>query len=329
MPHRRRLLMAAAAGPAAAPRGIAAQQGAAAAAYPSRPVVVVNGYPPGGLTDTATRAIMERLQRELGQPVVVEPKPGAATAVASAYVAQARPDGYTLLMGGTTLAINPSFQPDLAPREPLRELVPIGLAYRSGFVLHVHPSLPVRDAAELIAYCKANPGKVNFGSSGVGAVNHLSLELFRRRARIDVLHVPFRGGAPALIELQTGRIQAMFAAVLEALPALRENRTRPLAVTAPEGIAVLPGVPPLSDTLPGYDTSFWQGLFAPVGTPEAVIAKVSAALHVATADAALRARLAEHGVSVQGSDPAGLRDLLARETAMWGGVIREGNIRPD
>lgn len=305
----------------------ATRQAAAQDRYPSRPVTVVNGYPPGGLTDTSTRAICERLQQELGQPIVVESRPGAATAVASQAVVQARPDGYTLLMGATTLAINPALQPDIAPREPMRELTPIGLAYRSGFVLHVHPDLPVQSVQELIDYAKANPGRLNWGSSGIGAVNHLSLELFRSRTGIDVLHVPYRGGAPALIDLRQGRIDVMFAAVLEALPALREGHTRGLAVTPTEGLSLLPDLPPVANTLEGFEPSFWQGLFGPAGLPDAVVQRLSAALQVATSDEGLRERLAELGVQLQGSDPAGLRDILARDTEMWGRLIRERDIK--
>ncbi|WP_135468174.1 Bug family tripartite tricarboxylate transporter substrate binding protein [Crenalkalicoccus roseus] len=306
---------------------LAASHARAQERYPTRPVTVVNGYPPGGLTDTSTRAICERLQQELGQPVVVENRPGAATAVASQAVAQARPDGYTLLMGATTLAINPTLQPDLAPREPLRELTPIGLAYRTGFVLHVHPDLPVRSVAELIAYAKANPGRLNWGSSGVGAVNHLSLELFRIRTGIDVLHVPYRGGAPALIDLRQGRIHVMFAAILEALPALREGHTRGLAVSSRERLALLPDLPPVAETVEGFETSFWQGLFGPAGLPEPIVSRLSAALQATTRDEALRTRLAELGVQLEGSAPAGMREILVRDTEMWGRLIREANIQ--
>jgi tripartite-type tricarboxylate transporter receptor subunit TctC len=220
-------------------------------------------------------------------------------------------------------------QPNLTPREPMRELAPVGMVFRSAFVLHVHPSVPARSAAEFIAHCKAEPGKVNFGSSGTGAVNHLCQALFARRAGIEVVHVPFRGGAPALLELRQGRIQAMFQAVQEALPVLREGATRGLAISSAERSPLLPDVPPVADTLPGFDAVFWQGLFAPVGTPEPVVARLGAALRAATDDPALRARMAEQGVSVQTGDAAMLRDLLARETESWGRLIREAGIKPD
>jgi tripartite-type tricarboxylate transporter receptor subunit TctC len=290
---------------------------------------VLSGYAPGGVTDITSRAVAERMARELGQPVVVENRPGAATAVANTAVAQAKPDGYALLMGTSTLAINPALQPSLGPREPLRDLAPVGMVFRTAFILHVHPSVPARDAAGFIAHCKANPGQVNFGSSGTGAVNHLCQALFAQRAGIEVVHVPFRGGAPALLELRQGRIQAMFQAVLEALPMLREGATRALAISSAERSPLLPEVPPVADALPGFDTVFWQGLFAPAGTPEPVLARLGGALRAATDDPALRARMAEQGVSVQTGDAAALRALLARETEDWGRLIRDAGIKPD
>jgi tripartite-type tricarboxylate transporter receptor subunit TctC len=297
--------------------------------FPSRPIAVVSGYAPGGVTDITSRAVAERMARELGQPVVVENRVGAATAVANTHVAQARPDGHTLLMGTSTLAINPALQPNLTPREPMRELAPIGMVFRTAFVLHVHPAVPARSTAEFIAYCRANPGRVNFGSSGTGAVNHLAQALLAARAGIEVVHVPFRGGAPALIELRAGRIQAMFSAVLEALPAVREGATRGLAISSAERNALLPDLPPVAEAVPGFEAVFWQGLFAPAGTPPPILARLGTALGAATGDAALRARMAEQGVDITSGDGAALAALLARETIMWGELIRTANIRPE
>ncbi|WP_376098232.1 Bug family tripartite tricarboxylate transporter substrate binding protein [Roseomonas sp. CCTCC AB2023176] len=322
MPTPRRPLLGAALAPLAFPA-------AAQDAYPTRPITVITGYAPGGLTDLTTRSIAERMQRELGHPIVVENRTGGATAVASTAVAGARPDGYVLLMGASSLAINPALQPSLTPRDPRAELLPVGFAYRSAFVLHVHPGLPVRNVAELIAWAKANPGRLNFGSSGTGAVNHLALELLRTRAGIEVVHVPYRGGAPALIDLRQGRIGAMFQAALEAIPAIREGATRPLAVSGLDRLALLPDVPPVADTLPGFDATFWQGLFAPVGTPAPVVARLSAALKTATDDPALRARMAEQGVAIETGDASMLARVLAEDTEMWGRLIRDAGIRPE
>ena len=297
--------------------------------WPARPVTMVTGYAPGGLTDVMTRLIAARMSRELGQSLVVDNRVGGATSVAATAVARATPDGYVTLMGASSLAINPTLQPELTPREPLRELLPVGMAYRSAFVLHVHPSVPARTTAEFIAYAKANPGKVNFGSSGTGAVNHLCLELFRSRASIEVVHIPYRGGVPALIDLQAGRIQAMFQAALEAIPVIRDDRTRPLAVSSAARLALLPEVPPVAETLPGFDAVFWQGLFAPLGTPEPIVARLSDALRVATEDPTLRAAMASQGVAAETGDAIALRRLLIEDTAMWGKLIREAGIKPE
>jgi tripartite-type tricarboxylate transporter receptor subunit TctC len=313
---------------AAAPALLAARA-ARAQDYPTHAITVVSGYPPGGVTDITSRAVAERMARELPVPVVVENRAGAATSVASTAVAQARPDGYTLLMGTSTLAINPALQPGLTPKAPLQELAPIGMVFRTAFLLHVHPSLPVRSTAELIAWCKANPGKLNFGSSGTGAVNHLCQALFAQRAGIDVTHIPYRGGAPALIDLRAGRIQAMFAAVLEALPAVREGATRALAISSAGRSGLLPEVPPVAETLAGFDVVFWQGLFAPSATPEPVRDRLGAVLKLATDDAGLRARMAQQGVEIVTGDAAALRRTLTAETALWGELIRTAGIKPD
>jgi tripartite-type tricarboxylate transporter receptor subunit TctC len=298
-------------------------------AWPTRPITLVTGFAPGGLTDVMTRLIASRMSRELGQPIVVDNRAGGATSVASTAVARAAPDGYTLLMGASSLAINPALQPNLTPREPLRELMPIGMGYRSAFVLHVHPGLPARNVAEFVAYAKANPGRISFGSSGTGAVNHLCLELFRLRAGIEVVHVPYRGGAPALIDLRAGRIQAMFAAALEAIPAIREGATRALAVSSATRLPLLPDVPAVAETLPGFDAVFWQGLFAPPGTPEPVIARLAAALRATTEDPEVRARMAEQGVAAETGDAAVLRRVLVEDTETWGRLIREAGIQPE
>jgi tripartite-type tricarboxylate transporter receptor subunit TctC len=311
------------------PALLLATRASAQEAYPSRAISVVSGYAPGGVTDVTSRVVAERMARELAVPVVVENRVGAATAVANTYVAQARPDGYTLLMGTSTLAINPGLQPGLTPREPMRELTPVGMVFRTAFVLHVHPDVPARSTAEFIAHCRANPGKVNFGSSGTGAVNHLAQALLVARTGIDVVHVPFRGGAPALIELRAGRIQAMFQAVLEALPLVREGATRALAISSPRRSALLPEVPPVAEAVPGFEAVFWQALFAPAGTPDPILRRLGTALSAATEDPALRARMAQQGVDLETGDAAQVTALLARETTLWGELIRTANIRPE
>jgi len=298
-------------------------------AYPSRTISAVTGYAPGGVTDVVSRAVAARMAQELGTTIVVENRVGAATAVGNTHVAQARPDGYTLLMGTSTLAINPALQPNLTPRDPARELTPVGMVFRSPFVLHVHPSLPIHNMAEFLAYARANPGRLNIGSSGTGAVNHLSQALLVARTGVELVHVPFRGGAPGLLELRAGRIQGMFNATQEAQPVVREGATRALGVTSTTRIPTLPDVPPIADTVPGYEAMFWQGLFAPAGTPAAIIARLEAALRVATTDPALVSRMAEQGVEMVSGGADDLRALLAWELVSWAEVIRGQNIRAE
>ena len=320
--HRRHLLGAGLALPALLSATARAQE-----AWPTRAITLVEGYPPGGVTDLASRAVAEPMSRELGQTVVVENRPGAATSVAATYAARAKPDGYTLVMGTTTLAINPTLQPLLTPKEPAKELDAIGMVFQTPFILHVHPGLPVSSVAELIAHAKANPGKLLFGSPGTGSVSHLCLELFRARAGIDIVHVPYRGGAPAALDLRQGRIHAVFQAVQEAATTLSDGGTRGLAVTANAPIPNYPKLPPVAETLPGFEVFFWQGLFAPAGTPAPILAKAGAALRKATDDPLLRNRLAEQGVQLISGDAPTLKERLIADTEKWGKVIREANIK--
>ncbi|MEO3471784.1 tripartite tricarboxylate transporter substrate binding protein [Roseomonas sp. CAU 1739] len=286
-------------------------------------------YAPGGGADVITRALAPIMERVLGQPAVVENRPGGGTALASTYVAQARPDGYTLLMGATPLAINPALQPSLTPRDPIRELAPVGPVYRNPFLLHVHASLPVRTLGEFITYAKANPGRVNYGSAGTGTVNHLAFALLANDAGLEIEHVPYRGSAPALLDLRANRVQAMFSSALEAQPLLQEGVTRALAVSSATRLPLFPDVPPVADTARGFDVAFWQGLFAPVGTPDAVIARLAEALRAGTGDPELRRRMSEQGVELMVGGPADLARMLAEETRVWARVVRDANIRVD
>ena len=319
MPRRRALL--------AAPLALPAAPALAQERWPSRTITLIEGFPPGGVTDLVSRTIAERMGRELGQSVVVDNRPGAATSVALTALSRARPDGYTFGAGTTTLAINQTLQPTLTPRDPAAELAPVGLMFRTPFILHVHPSLPVASVAELIALARARPGQLSFGSPGTGSVSHLCLELFRARAGIDIVHVPYRGGIPALLDLRQNRVQAVFQGVQEALPAIREGATRGIGVSTLAPIPQAPQFPPIANDLPGFEVVFWMGLFAPAGTPAPILARAGQALAAATADPELRARMQEQGVELTTGDGEALRRLLAAETARWGEVIRAANIR--
>lgn len=295
--------------------------------YPVRPIRVIVGYAAGGLTDVMTRMLGERMSRELGQPIVVENKVGAAASLAATFVAQSPPDGYTVLMGTTTLAINPSLQPSLTPRNPMAELDPIGLAYETPFVLLTSKNVPARSFTEFLAYAKEKPGQLNVASSGNGAVNHLILEMVSRRAGVQLMHIPYKGAAPAIVDILAGRLDATFATPLDAVPVSEQGAGQILAVTSSKRVALLPNVPPVAETLPGVQGVFWQALFVPKGTPEPVIAKLANALRIATEDAQLRSKVAERGVTMMTGGPEELRTFLKSETDDWGKLIREAGIK--
>lgn len=317
MSDRRRLLLA---GLAA---GILPHAARAQGEWPTRPITMVTGYAPGGVTDLATRAIAERMQREIGQSIVVDPKPGGATSVSATQVAQSRPDGYTLLMGTTSLAINPALQPALTPRDPRRELAPVGMAYRTPFVLHLHPEVPARSTAELIAYAKANPGRLNFGSSGTGAVNHLCLEMFRREAGIDVVHIPYRGGAPAMQALLSGEVGAYFGNPSDIIPHLGGDRVRVLGIAGPDRLPSLPGVPTIAEQgYPGFRAETWNGIAAPANTPQPVIRRMAEALGQACGDAHFRAALERLGTTPVCSTPEAFRQAMDADAPLWREAVR-------
>lgn len=295
--------------------------------YANRPIRIIVGYAAGGLTDVMTRMLGDRMSRELGQPIIVENKPGAATGLASTVVAQSPPDGYTILMATTSLAINPTLQPKLTPKNPRTELAPVGIAYESPFALLVSKDVPARSLEEFVSYAKTKPGQLNVASSGSGAVNHLILEMFNRRAGIQLMHVPYKGAAPAIVDILAGRLDATFATPLDAVPVVDQGAGRILAVTSLESDALLPNAPPVAKILPGFRGVFWQGLFVPAGTPEPIISKLAAALRVATDDDGLRAKVAERGVTMRSGGPVELGDLLDTETKMWGDLIRDAGLK--
>ncbi|PWC30376.1 Bug family tripartite tricarboxylate transporter substrate binding protein [Teichococcus aestuarii] len=322
MPNRRHVLAGAAALALARPALPRAET------YPSRPVSLLIGYAPGGLTDVMVRLVAERLQQELGQPVVVENRTGAATAIAATAVAQARPDGHTLLVGTNSLAINPALTPGATPADPLAAFAPIGEVYYSPFALAVRPEVPARDLAGLMALAREKPGHLNYGSSGSGSVNHLLTELLLQRAGAQMTHIPFRGAGPALLELRTGRIDLFYATPLDVRPLVQEGKARLLAISSPGRIPSLPELPSVAESFEGCAGVLWQGLFAPAGTPPPVLERLHGALRAALADPALRARVENQGVVLMDGDAAALRQRLAAEMALWPPVIREAGITP-
>jgi tripartite-type tricarboxylate transporter receptor subunit TctC len=295
----------------------------AQAPYPNHPVRIVVPFPAGGTTDILARATAQKLTEGLGQPFVVENRPGAAGNIGAELVAKSPPDGYTMLMGTVgTHAINPSLY-DKMPYDHVKDFVPVVLVAGVPNVLVVHPSVPVKSVQELIAYAKANPGKLNFASSGAGTSIHLSGELFKTMTGVSMQHVPYKGSSPALADLTGGQVQLMFDNLPSALPLIKAGKLRALAVTSLTRSTVLPDLPTVSESgLAGFDSSSWFGLLAPAGTPKDVVARVNGevAKWLATPDA--KEKLAAQGAIVaSGLAPEDFTRHIASETAKWQKVV--------
>ena len=295
--------------------------------YPTRPVRIIVGFPAGGGTDLAARLLAQWLSVRLGQPFMIENRPGAATNIATEAVAKAASDGYTLGMIGTSAAINATLH-DKLNFNLKTDIVPVASIYRIPYVMEVNPSVPARTVPEFIAYAKANPGKINMASAGNGSVQHVSGELFKVMAGVNMVHVPYRGAAPAVTDLIAGQVQIMFDSLGSSIEYIRAGKLRALAVTTAMRWEGLPDIPTVGDFLPGYDASALQGIGAPRNTPAEIVEKLNKEINEALADPKFKARLAELGSTVVGGSPADFGKLIADETEKWAGVIRAANIKP-
>jgi tripartite-type tricarboxylate transporter receptor subunit TctC len=322
---RRRFLAAAAAG-IALPFVARAQAQTQAQNYPARPVHLIIGYLPGGSADMTARLFGQWLSDRLGQQFVVESRAGASTNIATEAVIRAAPDGYTLLLSAPANATNVALYDKLA-FDFINDTAPVAGLVRFPDVVDVNLSLPVKSIPELIAYAKAHPGAVNFASSGVGSTLHVAGELFKMMAGVDIVHVPYRGGAPAMVDLMGGRVQLMFDNVPTSMEFIRAGKIRPLAVTSAKRSEALPDLPVVADFVPGYEASAWYGLIAPKGTPSNIVDKLNREVNALLADPAVKARLAELGASLLPGTPADFGRLVADETEKWGEVIRFAGIK--
>src|SRR3989442_196744 len=280
---------------------------ARAADYPTRPVILVVAFPPGGASDVLARILGRKLEQILGQPLVIDNRPGAGGNVAAEAVAHAAPDGYTLLAGNNAiLATNAALYKKLN-FDAEADFAPIGLIGSQANILVVNPALPARSMAELVALAKVNPGKLNFASSGHGLAAHLAGELFKAEAKIDIVHVPYKGAAPALQDVIAGHVQMMFATASSVVPPIRESKVRPLAVTTLERTAVMPDIPTIDELgIKNFDATTWHGLVAPAHTPKDVIVTLNRALAAALDDPDVKTSLAALGVDVIGATPGGI-----------------------
>jgi tripartite-type tricarboxylate transporter receptor subunit TctC len=321
----RRNVLHLAAGAAALP---AAARGARAENYPARPVKIISGYPPGGVVDTYARLIGAALSDRLGQQFVVENRPGAGGTIAAEEVAKSAPDGYTLLLTTSADAWNATLYDNLN-FDVVRDFAPVATISRGPGVLVVNPSVPAQSVPELIAAAKSNPGKIAVASAGVGSAPYMYWELFRSMTGVDMVHVPYHGGGPAIVDLLGGQVQVYFGTFASAIQYVRAGKLRALAVTSAKRAPVLPDVPALAEFLPGYDASIYVGVAAPRGTPVEIVDTLNQAINLALADPKVTQRIADLGDTPLSLSTAGFATLVADETEKWRKVIRAANIKAE
>ena len=295
--------------------------------YPSRPISMVVGFAPGGGTDTASRIIAKKLSENLGQPVVVENKAGAGGNIATDLVAKAAPDGYTILLASVgSMAITPHLLPK-PPYDPLRDLAPLTLAVVFPNVLVVHPSMKSNTLADFVALAKAKPGTVNYGSSGIGNAGHLAGELFRIYAKIDIVHVPYKGGGPATTDLLGGQIGAIFSTPASVVGHIKAGKIKALATTGATRSLAMPEVPTIAESgYPGYEATNWYAYVAPAKTPKEILVRLQQELVKVLSNAEVREQLISHGMEPQPGTSEALAKYIEREYATWGKVVKEAKI---
>jgi tripartite-type tricarboxylate transporter receptor subunit TctC len=314
--------------PAAAAALAAMSRIARAQTYPARPVRIMSGFPPGGVNDTYARLIAQWLSERLGQQFIVENRPGAGGTIAAESLARAAPDGYTLLLTTSADAWNATLY-DSLKFNYVRDVAPVAPIARAPGVLVVHPSLPAKSVLDLIAYAKSNPGKIPVASAGIGSAPHMYWELFRNLAGVDMLHVPYRGGGPAVTDLLAGQVQVYFATTASSIEHIKAGSLRPLAVTTAVRVPVLPDIPALAEFLPSYDASIYVGVVAPRSTPTEIISKLNQEINLALADAKIARRIAELGDAPLSLTSPEFAKLVAEETEKWGKVIRAANVKAE
>jgi tripartite-type tricarboxylate transporter receptor subunit TctC len=323
LPRRRFLHLAA--GAAALP---AVPRIAAAQSYPTRPVRLIVGFAPGGTTDITARLIGQWLSERLGQQFLIENRSGAGTNIATEAVVHAPADGYTLLLVTASNAINATLYDKLGFNF-IRDIAPVAGIIRYPLVMQVNPSFPAKTVPEFISYAKSNPGKVSYGSGGIGTSIHVASELFKMMAGIDMIHVPYRGGAPAMTDLMGGQIQVVFNPVPESMEHIKAGKLRPLAVTSATRSEALPDVPPVGDFVPGYEASALQGIGAPKETPAQIVDKLNKEINAGLTDPRLKARFADLGATMFVVSPADFGKFIADETEKWAKVIKFAGAKAD
>ena len=311
--------------------GLSVAPAALAQTYPTKPVRVVVPYPPGGVGDTTMRAIAQQLSESLGQPFVIDNKPGASQMIGADAVAKAAPDGYTLFLGSvTSLAINVSSQKKM-PYDPVKDFAPVSMLYFSPMYLVVNPAVPAQSVKELVALAKAQPGKLSFASIGQGGSIHLAGEMFKSMAGVDITHIPYKGSAPALTDIIGGQVSLMFDAGVSALPQVRAGKLRALAITTAKRVDSTPELPTVAEAggLPNYEATLWFGLVAPAATPRDIVNRLSQELARILRQPALQARFANLGVEFSASSPDEFATYIRAETLKWGKVFRDAKVEQE
>ena len=297
--------------------------------YPAKPVRLIVPYPPGGTTDIVAREVGNKMADGLGTQLIVDNRPGAGTFIGLTLGAKSPPDGYTITFGTSAgLAVNPALGVKM-PFDPQKDFAPIGVITFSPFFLVVHPSLPVRNVKELVALAKAHPGKLNFASPGVGTPNHLGIELLQVMAGIKFVHVPYKGGAPALVDLVAGQVQLFWSSTPQIASFLKQGRLRIIAAGTQTPSRIAPQYPPVAETYPGYDCNTWYGLLAPAATAPAIVTRLNTELNRVLTDPAMVQRLVDQGVEPMPGPPTQLRDRIVSETERWRKVIASAGITPE
>jgi tripartite-type tricarboxylate transporter receptor subunit TctC len=304
---------------------------ALAQAYPTKPIRLVVGFAPGGAADTVARAFQEPLSRALGQPIVVEHRPGAGSSIAAEHVARAAPDGYTVLIASpSSILVNPVITPK-AGFQPTKDLLAISKITSSPLILAVNPAVGVSSVKELIAHAKKNPGKLNYASSGNGAAPHLAAVLFERLAGVQMVHVPYKGGAPAVQSVLAGDTQLAFATPPSVLPLVQSGRLRALATTSRTATPLIPGIPGMAEAgLPDYEISFWYGFFVPAGTPPEIVRKLFDATTQALKAPETARILAREGTEISGSaTPEEFARFIAEDAKLWARIVKDAGVKAD
>jgi tripartite-type tricarboxylate transporter receptor subunit TctC len=301
---------------------------ALAQSYPARPVHLIVGFPPGGAADTFARLLGQWLSERLGQAFIIENRPGAAGNIATEATVKAPADGYSLLLVVANNAVNATLYEKLNFNF-IRDIAPVASVARVPGSLDVHPSVPVQTVAEFIAYAKANPGKLNMGSSGIGSPQHVSGELFKMMTGVDLVHVPYRGGALAVADLLAGQVQVVFDVLPESIGHIKSGKLRSLAVTTATRFEALPDVPTIAEFVPGFETSAWFGVGAPRNTPTTIIERLNFEINAALADPKLEARFADLGATTLPGSTSDFAKLVLNETAKWAAVIKFSGARAD